>query len=536
LNLLLAGLLLLPIALPLDWLGRPSGNPTGLLLGVLAVSIGFPFLVLSAGAPLLQKWFAHCRHSAAADPYFLYAASNAGSLVGLLAYPFMLEPRLTLGQQNHLWFFGYLVLLGLAGLCVLYFLRPFSGRADEDNPSVASPANRLESDGDELTLDRRLRWTLWGFVPSSLLLGVTSYVTTDIGSAPFLWVVPLAAYLLSFIVAFAQSGWTTHRILLRAQAFLLVGIAVSVFLHANEPVEILLPLHLIGFFVTALVCHGRLAQDRPGVRHLTSFYLWLSFGGVLGGVFNALIAPSAFKHVIEYPLAIAAAGVIRPPSRALENSPRKRQFDWLLPPAMITLSLLIAAALKGLEILPPGNDRLLICGLAGLFLLKVAARPLRFGVGLVLLVLASFWYPSPIGKVLYTGRSFFGAYRAATDHAGKRNVLFQGTTIHGAQNVEPQTRLMPLAYYHRTGPAGQVFVTNGMRRANGRVAVVGLGTGALACYGTTEQSFTFYEIDPLVEKIARDDRLFTYLRDCPPRIGVVIGDARISLARAADQS
>jgi spermidine synthase len=365
---------------------------------------------------------------------------------------------------------------------------------------------------------------------------VTSYLTTDIGSAPFLWVVPLAAYLLSFIIAFAQSGWTTHPLLLRAQAFLLVGIAVSVFLHANEPVEILLPLHLIGFFVTALVCHGRLAQDRPSIRHLTNFYLWLSFGGVLGGVFNALVVPSVFKHVIEYPLAIAAAGLLRPRSGAQADTQRRRQLDWLLPAAMIALILLVTAVLKEMNVLPPENDRLLISGLAGLFLLKVAARPLCFGVGLVLLVSVSFWYPSPIGKVLYTGRSFFGAYRAATEAGGRRNVLFQGTTVHGSQNVEPQSRLMPLAYYHRTGPAGQVFATNSTLRANGRVAVVGLGTGALACHGTREQAFTFYEIDPLVERIARDDRLFTYLRDCPPRIGVVIGDARISLAQAADQA
>ena len=536
LNLLLAGLLLLPVVMPLHWFGTSIERPIGLLLGVLAVSIGLPFLILSAGAPLLQKWFAECCRGAARDPYVLYAASNAGSLAGLLAYPFLIEPRLALSEQNKFWLVGYLVLLALVALCVLYYLRPFSGPVNEQALPVGSAKTSPTSKVGELTSARRLRWIVWGFVPSSLLLGVTSYVTTDVGSAPFLWVVPLSAYLLSFVVAFARSSWTTQPILLRAQAFFLVAIAASVFLHANEPAEILLPLHLVGFFITALVCHGRLAQDRPSVEYLTDYFLWLSFGGVLGGVFNALVAPSIFKHVIEYPLAIAVAGLIRPSNGAGDESIRKRRFDWFLPPTVIALIVLVAVALKQLEILPPANDRLLIAGLTGLFLLTVALRPFRFGVGLVLLVLLSLWYPSPVGKILYTGRSFFGAYRAATDADGKRNVLFQGTTVHGAQSIERQTKLTPSTYYHRTGPAGQVFLANGALRWKSRIAIVGLGTGALACHGTAQQAFTFYEIDPLVEKIARDDRLFTYLRDCPPRISVVLGDARMSLANAPNQS
>ena len=534
LNLLFAALLLLPIVLPLDWLGAPAKNPVNLVLGVLALSIGFPFLVLSAGAPLLQKWFAHCDPGTRQDPYFLYAASNAGSLAGLLAYPFLLEPRLPLSRQNHLWFIGYLVLLALVTLCVLYFLRPLTGQSAEkskletDTPPISS--------GDRLTFARRLRWILWGFVPSSLLLGVTSFLTTDIGSAPFLWVLPLAAYLMSFIVAFARSSWMSHPILLRAQALFLVGVTATVFLHVTEPDEILLPLHLIGFFITALVCHGRLAQDRPSAKHLTDYFLWLSLGGVLGGVFNALFAPSLFKHVVEYPLVIAVAGLIRPQSTTRVDAPGNPRLDWLLPPVVLAIIVLVTLALKQVQILPPTNDRLLICGLSALFLLAVAYRPVRFGMGLVLLSLVSLWYPSPIGKVLYTGRSFFGAYRAATDAEGKRNVLFQGTTFHGAQSIERQTHLTPQSYYHRTSPAGQVLMANASRRNNARVAIVGLGTGALACYGTAHQAFTFSEIDPLVEQIARDDRLFTYLRDCPPRIQVVIGDARLSLAHTADRS
>jgi hypothetical protein len=533
LNLLLAGLLLLPIALPTHWFGSLSGNPVRLVLAVLAVSIGLPFLVLSAGAPLLQKWFAQSGHVSAQDPYFLYAASNAGSLAGLLTYPFLLEPHLSLRQQNQFWLIGYLVLLTLAALCVLFYLRPFSGREENLTPSYPEE-KRPEFGAGTPTVTRRLRWILWSFVPSSLLLGVTSYITTDIASAPFLWVVPLAAYLLSFILAFARSVWTTRPVVLRCQAFFLVAAGVTVFLQANQPDELLLPLHLIGFFITALVCHGRLAQDRPNVQHLTEYFLYLSLGGVLGGVFNALIAPSLFKYVIEYSLVIALAAWIRPVPPAREDSTAVRRLDWLLPPAVITVIVLIAVALKHQGILPPANDRMLIAGLAGLFLLNSALRPVRFGAGLLLLVLLSLWYPSPMGKILYSDRSFFGFYRAAADTGGKRNVLFQGTTVHGAQNIESGSELMPLTYYHRTGPAGQVLAEAAHTKR--RIAVVGLGTGALACHGTNEQTFTFYEIDPLVEKIARDGRLFTYLRDCPPRISVVIGDARISLAKAPDQT
>lgn len=535
LNLLIAALLLLPIVLPVQWFGSPSHNPVSLVLGVLGVSIGFPFLILSAGAPLLQKWFAQCSHSGSRDPYFLYAASNAGSLMGLLAYPFLLEPRLPLSQQNHWWFVGYLLLVALVALCVLYFLRPLtrqfneSGSASDASPSSVNPSY-------ELNTARRLRWLVWGFVPSSLLLGVTSYLTMDVASAPFLWVLPLSAYLLSFVLAFARSTWMSHPLLARVQAFLLVAISVTVFLHANEPDEIILPLHLLGFFVTALVCHGRLAQDRPSARFLTDYFLWISLGGVLGGAFNALLAPLLFKGVIEYPLVIATAGFIRPPANANVDSKLNRRLDWLLPPAVIMLILGVTLLMKRLDILPPLNDRSLLCGLSGVALLAIARRPIRFGVGLLALMLVSLWYPSQFGRVLYDGRSFFGTYRATEEAGTNRRVLFQGNTVHGAQNTDHEMRLRPSSYYHQTSPVGQVFGSLASSLPHGKIAVVGLGTGALACHGTVGQSFTFYEIDPLVEKIARDDRLFTYLRDCPPKIDVVIGDARISLAKAADRT
>ncbi len=385
LNLLLAALLLLPVVLPIHWFASGSHNPVNVVLGGLATMVGLPFLVMSAGAPLLQKWFATCKHSAARDPYFLYAASNAGSIAGLLAYPLVLEPTLSLSRQ-----------------------------------------------------------------------------------------------------------------------------------------------------LTSLVCHGQLAQERPNAKYLTEYYFWISLGGVLGGIFNALIAPVIFREVFEYPLAIAAAAFIRPYVGERRESKLNRRLDWLLPPAAVFLILSITLSMKYLGVLPPSKDRFLIFAASAVFCLFFAYRPVRFGVGMSAITVVALLYPAPFGRVLYADRSFFGTYRATFDAATERHVLFQGTTIHGAQSARQRLRLETSTYYHRTSPVGQVLDVYSKIRGDGNIAVVGLGTGALACFGTPQQKMTFYEIDPLVEKIARDVKLFTYLRDCPPKIKVVIGDARMSLVKTAD--
>ena len=406
LNLVLAGLLLLPVVLPVDWFDAPNHNPVGLVLSGLSVSIGLPFLVLSAGAPLMQKWFAQCEHGAAQDPYFLYAASNAGSIAGLLAYPLILERQLTLSQQNHFWVFGYLLVLVLTSVCVLYYLRPL-WRNGENVVALAEESTSTPVDPRPVNFARRLRWVFWSLVPSSLLLGVTSYITTDVASAPLLWVLPLTAYLLSFVLAFARSSWAGGAFLARRQAFLLLGAAVTVFMHATDPNWIILPLHLMAFFSTALVCHGRLAQDRPSAKHVTDFYFWISLGGVLGGILNALIAPLIFTGVLEYPLAIAAAAFIRPYIGNKNDSSWSCRLDWLLPPAWMALIVFVTLALKHSLILPPANDLILICGTSGVVFLAFAYRPVRFGGALLALTLTSLWYPSSFGQVLHADRSFF---------------------------------------------------------------------------------------------------------------------------------
>jgi hypothetical protein len=529
-----AALTLLPVELPLDWMAAPGRNPVSLVLAVLTVSIGFPFLLLSAGAPLLQQWFAQGGHRAARDPYFLYAASNAGSIGGLLAYPLLLEPTLTLTKQNQLWFYAYGALLVLMALSAWQVIRPFAG---EIRPvSLSGAEESAVPTGAGLSVARRLRWVIWSLIPSSLLLGVTAYITTDIASAPLFWIIPLTVYLLSFVVAFGRPAWAGTSFLAGLQAVLLIGAAATVFLGATRPAWFILPLHLAAFFTTCLISHGRLAADRPETRHLTEFYLWISVGGVAGGAFNALIAPLVFHTVIEYPLAIAAAAFIGPASTTALATPESRGRDWLLPPALVAAVLLVASAANRIALVPASNNRLLIAGVAAaLFLLFVRHR-LRFGVAITSLTLLSLWYPSAAGELLYADRSFFGSYRTTRQPDGERHVLFQGTTAHGMQSTEAGLSREPLAYYHRSGPAGQVLRVLAQLRPEGHIAVIGLGTGALACHGGGRQRYTFYEIDPLVEKIARDPRLFTYLSDCPPEIDVVIGDARLALAKADDRS
>lgn len=529
LALIAAALYFLPVTIASVWLERPDANPVYQVLSVLLVSVGFPFFVLSANAPLLQKWFSTTGHAAARDPYFLYAASNAGSLVGLLAYPFLLEPRLSLGEQASFWLYVYL------GFCVVALLCGFALRcADQTAPPDAIGSS--ESNGEKLTLFRRIRWIALSFAPSSLLLGVTTYITTDLASVPLLWVLPLSLYLISFIVAYQRGSWASHPFVVRRQGFLLLAAALTFFATATEPAVILLPLHLLAFFVTCLVCHGELAKDRPGTQHLTEYYLWISFGGVLGGFFNGFLAPLIFSGVQEYPLAMIAAALVRPRLDPGADRPASygRDLIWVGTLFIIVLGVVLGTG-RG-DFLSARLAHVMIFGLSGLIGLSFARRPLRFGLGIGAIMLATSWYHGPFGQVLFSERSFFGVYRAMRDGERNFHLIFHGTTLHGAQSLDAQKRLRPMSYFHPTGPAGQAFKLLSQNGVDKPVAIVGLGAGALACYGKPGQDFVFYEIDSLVERIARNPTLFTYLKDCPPRTSVQIGDARVTLAGAPDRS
>jgi len=522
---LLAGACFLPVAAPANWFTAPLAHPAFTVLAALAASIGIPFFALSAQAPLLQKWFSQSSHPRAQDPYFIYAASNLGSMLGLLAYPFIVERLFALRQQADLWRYGYLALMGATVGCMLLTLRQNEGGSATDHHADKSTSTAIAS--EPITFARRLRWIGWSLVPSSLLLGVTWHITTDLVSAPLFWVVPLAIYLLTYALAFARERWATHEWLIRRQGFLLLAAAVTELLQATTPVAILLPLHLLAFFSIALVCHGQLAKDRPEPARLTEFYLWISIGGVLGGLFNTIVAPALFSSVLEYPLALTVAAFLRPYVGPAGQSRRDRWLDGLLPAGLFFMVVLLAIFTRVTR-LPPLNARLLIFAIPGVLCLSFAYRPLRFGLGMSALLCASLLAYQPIGSTLFQARSFFGVYRVVDD--GAFHLLFHGTTTHGAQNSK--SPLQPVSYYHQTGPAGGVLRAAAESRPQGNIAIVGLGSGALSCHGGPAQKFTYFEIDPLVEKIATDARLFGYLHDCPPRSEVVIGDARLTLARA----
>lgn len=533
-------LLVLPIGIPAGWTPPRDDNPSLWLLAVLSVAVGLPFFVVSTSSPLLQKWFSGTGHHAAADPYFLYAASNVGSMLALLSYPLLVEPNLGLLDQSWLWAIGYGVLLLLMAGCAIGLWRaPREATAPDQRPAatVASPTSGLSG-------RRRLRWVLLSFVPSSLMLSVTTYLSTDIAAIPLLWVIPLALYLLTFILVFATRPPLPHWLMVRALPFALLPLVIVLAARATQPIGLLTALHLATFFVAAMVCHGEIARDRPSTQHLTEFYLWMSVGGMLGGVFNALLAPQLFTGIVEYPLMLVLACLLLPRQAASTDTsgasvvapPRRSQMlDLGLPVGLSVLCalLVVAAEAGGLQAGPASTG--LMFGLPALLCFSFSRRPVRFGLGIAAILLVSASTSGVSGQVLYAERSFFGVHRVTLDPSGQYHLLLHGSTLHGKQSLDPARRREPLTYYYPTGPLGQLFDALKRGPARPSVGVVGLGSGAIACYSTPGQRWTFYEIDPAVERIARDQRYFRFLSDCTPDAEVVLGDARLSLGDAASQ-
>lgn len=519
--LLLVPLLSLPIALPRG-LGPPGGRPLWWLLGALGLAVGLPFLAVATTAPLLQRWFADTSNPHAGDPYFLYRASNLGSVLALLSYPLLVEPRLRLAAQGRVWAVGYGVLVVMVVLCAVALWRsPRSIPTDAPDEEEAEP----------LGTGRRLRWVAWAFVPSSLMLGVTTYITTDIAAVPLLWVVPLALYLLTFVVAFSPSPLPWFGLVKVLQPVALLQLVFLVVVGVTEPVGLLMAMNLLVLFLSGLVCHGQLARDRPRPRHLTEFYIWVAVGGVLGGVFNAVVAPLVFDSVAEYPLALMLACLLRPPPPESDAAPDQERLDLALPVGLggLALGVLWLARVAGVSEV---TARITVIGAGLLVCLAFADRRVRLGLGVGAMVLVA---TLPVGRRattrLYRQRSFFGVVQVEEDPANRLHRLVHGNTTHGAQSTAPERRGEPLAYFARSGPIGQALTDLGAGGSGSRVAVVGLGTGSLACYGHESQRWTFYEIDPTVARVARNPRLFSFLHDCPPATDVVLGDARLSLAR-----
>jgi hypothetical protein len=548
-------LAVLPLAVNPRLLRGGEANPVLDVLTLLSVSVGLPFLVVSATAPLLQTWFTQTGHPAGRDPYFLYAASNLGSMLALLGYPTLVEPRLALQgpgwlAQTTLWSTGYGVLAVLTALCALtLWWKPARLAAPEAAPGAsAEPAPGWS---------RRLHWIALAFVPSSLLLGATTYITTDLAAVPLLWVLPLTIYLLTFILAFGRWPRPLHRAVVAIALPLVLAVIFLMVSALPERIWVTVLWHFGLLFVIALGCHGALALDRPVPRHLTAFYLLISLGGVLGGLFNALLAPLIFSSLIEYPLVMVLACVLLLAGRGgtgLGLGPGAgRAVALVLLVAALALVLYSESAtlrvdfsfltrvLEGssarlgqwLDSVERPLNKLLIYGppLLGAWLLR--RRPLHLGAALAAVLLVAGFVDARNSDQIRQSRSFFGVLRISRDRDEKGYTeLRHGTTLHGRQSLEPSRRAEPISYYQRKGPIGQLFVEVDRRPGALRMAVIGLGTGTLAAYARPGDRVTFYEIDRLVRDVAFDPRYFTYAADARARgasLGMELGDARIRL-------
>jgi hypothetical protein len=520
------GLFVLPIAaMPIAIPAVPAGeaNPSLQLLGRLVTAAGLPFIAVATTAPLLQRLFAATGDRRAGDPYFLYAASNAGSLLALLGYVTVIERELTLGAQARLWAAGYGALACLIVACAAASRR---GAAPALGPD----------EGDRIGAIERARWAALAFVPSSLLLGVTTFLTTDLAPVPLLWVIPLALYLLSFIVAFAgPPAWVR-----RGCAWALPpAIVATLFAMAAPPVAPLWAtflVHLVTFSLAATACHIELARRRPPASRLTGFYLMVALGGALGGLFNAVVAPLIFSWVAEYPLALASSALLAPSGWA-GQAPRegRRRVGW---PLDVAAAMLPGAAAWLAADLWLGRSPNWLRVVPSAACLLFVARPLRLALGLGIAATVAVHLGDASREVVLRERNFFGVLRVSVYSRSGLNVLAHGNTVHGMQrrNPAPSVRRIPLMYYFPSGPIGQVFDAYRGTPVVRRVGVIGLGVGSLASYGGRGHEFTFFEVDPAVVRIARDPAYFHYLEDCRARLRVVVGDARLSMGREPDES
>jgi hypothetical protein len=501
--------------------------PTLWLLGLFAVSVGLPFFAVSINAPLLQHWFAHTGHETASDPYYLYGASNLGSILALLAYPFFMEPFFTLKGQTLGWTVGFAILIALIGGCAV-MVRRHQASEGVVSIEVVESTGLFDSSNDHSSWGTRLHWMALAFVPSSLLLGVTTLITTDVAAVPLFWVIPLVLYLLTFVIVFARRPWIKHDWVIKIEPFLLILIA-SIPIGTGVLIGFL-ALHLLVFFIVALACHGELARHRPKVSGLTEFYLFLSIGGMLGGVFNAIIAPIVFNSILEYPIALVLACLLRPalfePERFFKTG------DLLVPSLVAGAFLAIYMSGNALADLPVYLVVVFLSLLAPMAY-SCRFRPLQMAVclGTILVGMSLVTGPS---NVLVSERSFFGVSRVTKSKDGRFFQLVHGTTFHGAQHTDPAYKRRPLAYFHPEGPLGPFFGRLNETGSLKNVAVLGLGAGAIGCYRKPDQRWTFYEIDPVVVKLARDTRYFQYVSQCLPEDRMVLGDGRLMLEDAPE--
>lgn len=534
----------LPIGLSKWWGEPPQGEPYLWQLGMFAWSIGLPFIAVSANAPLLQAWFARSGHPDARDPYFMYAASNLGSLIALLGYPFVLEPAFGLSQLSYIWAFGFIALV----ICIatsFFLMRGAQVGGVPETP--AAPVGTLDATAPAPTLQQRLGWIGLSFVPAALVTAFTVHVTTDVASAPLLWVIPLALYLLTFVLVFRDNPLIARESLLFLHLIALVVVLITLSQTRHDNWFVTSSTGVAVFFTTAMLAHRTLYEARPAPRYLTEFYLWMSFGGALGGMFTALIAPKIFNQIFEYPLLLALSMACRPGALKLSGDKEKRKDE------LIVLWLIAAIGILAIMWLPTmalnmrmqagewGTTPLVVIFLAAILIACVKFPPRQL-VAALLIAVAIAWLPSGANRG-ESQRSFFGVYRVHPSADGLYSILIHGTTLHGAQRIYDDSGqsvddTTPATYYYPGSPIGQTIAKRRevLGAQKGRYGIVGLGAGSSACHKREGETWRFYEIDPAVIAIAKNPKNFTFISKCLPDIDIVVGDARLTMAKEPNES
>ncbi|MFA6045325.1 MAG: fused MFS/spermidine synthase [Phycisphaerales bacterium] len=570
---------------PVDFRGPGlDENPVWWVVNTLGISIGLPFLVVSTSGPLLQRWFSRTNHPQAKDPYFLYAASNAGSVLGLLVYPFVIEPALSRGGQSLTWTVLYWTLAPLIAGCAWMTQRTARGDGAREERTEATPAP---------TWKRRGLWVLLAFVPSSLMIGVTQSISTDVAAIPLLWIVPLLLYLVTFILAFSRNwGWTAMwwgRLLPVG----VIALMVVMLTGAKSPLSVILFVHLSTFFVAAVMCHRRLAEDRPPPDRLTEFFLALSVGGVLGGIFNALVSPVIFGEILEYPLVLALACLLRPVARKADETSTQ---TWARLGGSASLAFLMFLYELNIQYAVTSgklqewkiyhwmtgpmemSDRIALgvfaAGIPAIVGVIFLARQARQAFAVVVAtVLVTGIYFGAGEFLLGRTRTFFGVIRVTRNKDNTWNLLTHGTTIHGRQartgplrgpgEIRPDAatrerlfwgvgakalpheeeikwlNALPTSYYHPRGPIGEIIRVLQRENRLTHGGFVGMGAGSLAAYSRKGDTYDFFEIDQAVVDFAKEPAFFTYLSDANAdgaKLVVYLGDGRLVMRDQADNT
>ncbi|NSX54986.1 fused MFS/spermidine synthase [Sulfitobacter sp. 1151] len=508
-----ASLAFLPLAVSSNWLYDPEQSTALQTLILFAIGVGVPFAMLSANAPLLQAWYTRTNGPSADDPYFLYGASNFGSLLALLSFPLLAEPLLRISQISVIWSFVFVlfgVFLIICGLMARH----------EKTETLQGPSTRE----DKIAISDIGIWLLIAFVPSSLMLSITTKISTDLGSFPLVWVIPLSIYILSFVLAFSNRTWISDHL---SNTLFVISLAVLSMLFIPY-------MNLISTSVTALIfaplllivafyAHKLLYNLRPSAGNLTVFYITMSVGGALGGLFNSIIAPTFFDTVIEGQVSTLLAA-------SLLLFTRNKLKPWMFLVGMVIAVIIFAGGLYQYVVLKDIQQRIVSFGLLAIFMLVLfllRRKPTVVFVAVSFLILINF--SVDLKPTVFEDRSFFGKHTVVDNTEENTRLYSNGTTLHGIQRLtDMDADPTPLSYYHPQSPMAQVL-TSERGKASETIGIVGLGVGSLACYAQTGQDWHFYEIDKTVDQIARDTSLFTFMHHCAPDAPTHLGDARIVL-------